>query len=97
MWTILRDRRLRGLKFRRQFPIGPFVVDFCCYELRLAIELDGEVHDEAQQAAKDMERDAYLRSSRYTVLRFQNRQVFMEREVVLAQIVTAARRKAWVE
>ena len=48
LWRLLRDRRLKGLKFRRQFPIGPFVVDFCCYELRLVIELDGEVHAEPQ-------------------------------------------------
>jgi very-short-patch-repair endonuclease len=52
-WKLLRDRRLKSLKFRRQFPIGPFVADFCCHAIRLVIELDGDVHAEAQPAARD--------------------------------------------
>lgn len=57
MWRLLRDRRLHGLEFRRQFPIGPFIADFCCYEIRLVIDLGGEVHESAQQSARDQERD----------------------------------------
>jgi len=97
MWELLRDRRLRGLKFRRQFPIGPFIADFCCYELRLVIELDGEIHTDAQNLARDRERDAYIRGTGYTVLRFPNRLLFANPAGVLAQILEAAQRKAWVE
>jgi very-short-patch-repair endonuclease len=56
-WKLLRHRRLDGLKFRRQFPIGPYVVDFLCMRHRLIVELDGPFHD----AAHDAERDTFLR------------------------------------
>ena len=96
LWRLLRDRRLRSLKFRRQFPIGPFVADFCCYELRLVIELDGEVHAKPQPAARDRERDAYIRSLGFTILRFPNEQVFGEAEAVLTEVLAVARRKTWI-
>src|SRR3954463_13277355 len=73
LWESLRGRRLDGLKFRRQHPIGPFVVDFCCTERRLAIELDGGVH--ADQREHDAEREAILITAGYTVFRFPNEQV----------------------
>lgn len=94
-WKLLRDRRLRDLKFRRQFPIGPFVADFCCYEIRLVIELDGEVHVEAQPAARDRERDAHIRGLGFTILRFPNERVFGDIEGVLSEILAFARRKRW--
>lgn len=96
MWKILRDRRLRGLKFRRQFPIGPFVADFCCWELRLVVELDGEIHAEAQPAARDRERGAFLRGSGFTILRFPNARVFGDTAEVLEEILAFARRKRWL-
>jgi very-short-patch-repair endonuclease len=95
-WRLLRDRRLKDLKFRRQFPIGPFVVDFCCYEIRLVIELDGDIHAKPQPAARDRERDAYIRGLGFTILRFPNERVFGEAEAVLADILAVARRKAWI-
>jgi very-short-patch-repair endonuclease len=52
MWAILRDRRLQDLKFRRQLPIDRFVADFCCWEIRLVVELDGEVHAEQAERSK---------------------------------------------
>src|SRR5688572_28738934 len=58
LWTALRGRRLDGMKFRRQHPIGPFVLDFCCVERRLAIEVDGEVH--ATRREHDAERQALI-------------------------------------
>lgn len=97
MWRLLRDRRLRRLKFRRQFTIHPFVVDFCCYELRLIVELDGDVHAEPRQAAHDANRDWYLRSLGYTVLRFANREVFRDPQGVLERVFETAWRKGWVE
>src|SRR5215207_1966164 len=60
LWELLRDRRLDGLKFRRQFPITIFIADFCCFELKLVVELDGGVHEMRDQAAHDVNRDSYL-------------------------------------
>ena len=86
----LRDRRLMGLKFRRQFPIGPYVADFYCHSLRLVLELDGGVHDARHQASHDDNRNANLRALGYTVLRFTNRQVFESPQSVLAEIARVA-------
>jgi len=96
LWRILRDRRLGSLKFRRQFPIDPFVADFCCWEIRLVLELDGPIHDEPQPVARDRERDAFLRGSGFTILRFPNERVFGDASGVIAEILAAARRKRWV-
>ena len=75
MWELLRDRRCLGLKFRRQVPVGTFVIDFLCSELRLAIEVDGGVHLTPEQVVRDENRDAYLRERGYTVVRFANEEV----------------------
>jgi very-short-patch-repair endonuclease len=88
LWTILRDRRLHGLKFRRQHPLGPFVVDFCCPAYRLVIELDGKIHDEMVE--QDDERTRVLVASGYRVVRFKNEDLFERREAVLYQIVELA-------
>ena len=96
MWRVLRDRRLRGLKFRRQFPLGPFIADFCCHEIRLLIELDGEVHADPQGMARDRERDAYLRGLGFTILRFPNERIFADAVGVISEILAFARRKTWI-
>jgi very-short-patch-repair endonuclease len=93
MWRVLRDRRLSGLKFRRQFPVGPFVADFCCHEFKLLIELDGEVHTNEQGIARDLERDAYLKGLGFTILRFPNQRVFENADGITAEILGFARRK----
>jgi very-short-patch-repair endonuclease len=90
MWEILRDRRLAGIKFRRQSPLGIFVADFFCHALKLVVELDGEVHEDPRQAAHDANRDFYLRSLGCTVLRFPNRELFENREAVLTRILEVA-------
>lgn len=89
LWERLRDRRLQGLKFMRQCPIGPFVEDFCCRERRLIVEVDGEGHATGQGAARDRERDDYLRGQSYVVLRFTNEEVLGDLEAVLRKIATA--------
>ncbi len=86
MWELLRGRTFLGLKFRRQYRIERFVADFGCREQRLVIELDGEVHETPEQAASDENRDAYLRQTSHTVLRFTNKQVFDQTEWVLEEI-----------
>jgi len=71
LWRLLRDRRLDGLKFRRQLPIGRYVADFVCLRHRLIVEADGPHHDQA----RDAERDAWLHSQGFRVLRFKNEQL----------------------
>jgi very-short-patch-repair endonuclease len=89
LWAALRGRRLDGLKFRRQHPVGPFVIDFCCAECRLAVEIDGAVH--AAQQDRDAEREALLAAAGYRVLRFPNDAVQHRLPDVLATILAVAR------
>jgi very-short-patch-repair endonuclease len=84
LWYHLRAHRFMGLKFKRQKPIGRYIVDFVCLEHFLIIELDGGQH--AEQADNDRERDEYLSMRGYRVLRFWNHQVLAEMEAVLESI-----------
>jgi very-short-patch-repair endonuclease len=84
LWYHLRAHRFLGLKFKRQKPMGRYIVDFVCLEQRLIIELDGSQHSEQQHY--DQDRDAWLRSQGYTVLRFWNNDVIQQLEGVLEQI-----------
>ena len=88
MRVLLRDRQFAGFKFRRQEPIGPYIVDFCCFDRRLVIELDGGQHHKSDY---DAERDAFLKSVGFRVLRFWNPDWFKERDAVLTSIWTALR------
>jgi very-short-patch-repair endonuclease len=92
LWKRLRNRGLEGLKFRRQFPIPPFVTDFCCFDLKLIVELDGGIHESQRQSAHDENRDIYLRSLGYTLLRFPNSDVFNTPDAVLQRITAEVRR-----
>ncbi len=87
MWRLLRDRQLAGLKFRRQVPIGPFIADFACIEMRLVVELDGDQHAES---CADAMRDALLRRHGWRVLRIWNADVRESPAGVLSQIAAAA-------
>ena len=84
LWYHLRAHRFMGLKFKRQKPMGRYIVDFVCMEQRLIIELDGGQH--AEQVKYDQHRDEWLRSQGYTVLRFWNNEVMQQLEGVLEQI-----------
>ena len=75
--------------FRRQATIGPYYVDFACHTNRLVIELDGGQHASGVQAGRDVERDAFLRSNGYRVLRFWNNDVMQNVEGVLTVIADA--------
>jgi len=86
MWGLLRDRRLNGIKFRRQVPVGPYVADFASVAHRLVIELDGGQHAEN---TRDARRDAFLRANGWRVLRFWNNDVMSNREGVLESIFNA--------
>lgn len=74
-WKLLRDRRLGGLKFRRQQAIGPFIADFYCHKLRLVLELDGAIHNTPKQINYDIGRTKYLRSLGLRVVRLPNHRV----------------------
>ncbi|MEK7447868.1 MAG: HsdR family type I site-specific deoxyribonuclease [Planctomycetota bacterium] len=89
-WELVRDRQLQGLKFRRQHQIGSYVVDFYCAEKNLIIELDGSVHSETKQAAKDVKRAKCLTTLGNTVIRFKNDEVLTNTEDVLCKISSAA-------
>ncbi len=84
LWKALRKRQLAGLKFRRQAPIGPFIVDFLCAEKRFVLEVDGDVHNEQQHY--DIRRDEELRRTGYTVMRCSNEDVRHELPALLAHI-----------
>jgi very-short-patch-repair endonuclease len=84
LWFLLRDRRLDGAKFRRQVPIGNYIVDFACQEARLVVELDGGQH--ADQVAYDTARTQWLAGVGYRVLRIWNNEVFENEEGVLTAI-----------
>ncbi|KLU01525.1 protein of unknown function DUF559 [Rhodopirellula islandica] len=87
VWTLLRNRRLNGHKFRRQCPIPPFIADFACAEKRLIVELDGDHHE--QQAKQDMSRTAHLNREGWTVIRFCNADVLENTEAVGVAILRA--------
>ena len=84
-WKYLRNASA-GYRFRRQHPIGPYVLDFYCYELNLCIELDGGVHDEPMADRHDEVRTEYLNSQGITVLRYSNDAVFSHPESILESI-----------
>lgn len=83
LWYVLRARRFLGLKFRRQAPVGPFIVDFLCKERRLVIEADGGQHADNP---RDRARDQWLEDNGYTVLRFWNSDILTNLSGVLAHI-----------
>ncbi len=89
IWYGVRAHRLNGASFRRQTPIGPFIVDFVCHDARLIIEIDGSQHFEAEHERSDARRDAYLRARGYRVLRFNNHDVMTNRHGVLEAISIA--------
>ena len=82
-----------GIKFRRQHSIGNYIVDFCSPEKKLIIELDGAPHGEYHQIQKDENRDKYLESLGFDVLRFENRIVFQDPEYLKNEIHKNLNRK----
>ncbi len=86
LWQHLRAHRLDGEKFRRQQPIGPYVVDFVHFGARLIVEADGGQHNGAQD---DERRDAWLRTQGFKVMRFWNNEIMSNPDGVLAAITAA--------
>lgn len=84
LWYLLRSRRFRLYKFRRQHPVGRYILDFACCEARLAIELDGGQHQENQEY--DKQRTAWLAQKGWVVLRFWNNELWAREEAVLEKV-----------
>jgi very-short-patch-repair endonuclease len=89
LWQILR-KRPGGFKFRRQHPLGPFIVDFFCASRHLAIEVDGSAHDMADNPARDARRDEYLRGHGIRIIRFAARDVLRDMDAVVTRILAQA-------
>ena len=90
LWTELRNRKLNGLKFRRQHPLDKFIADFYCNEKKLVVELDGGVHDEKINKEYDEARSAMLGALNIIVLRFKNEDVINNMKDVLRKISDVA-------
>lgn len=86
LWRDIRRRQLRGNKFRRQHPIGNYIVDFVCLEKKLIIELDGEQHASGRQKTHDESRDAWLETRGYRVIRYWNEEIYSNIDGVLTEI-----------
>ena len=91
LWTLLKNGQVDGRRFRRQYGVGPYILDFYCPSERLAVELDGAVHDAPGRAAYDAARTQHLDGVGVRVLRFENRSVFDGPEGVVAAIADAFR------
>lgn len=86
LWIRLRSKQLQNLKFRRQHGIGPYIVDFYCPEKKLVIEVDGDVHAELEQKAKDQEREDYLKKLGLQIIRYRNNDILQNLECVLEDL-----------
>ncbi len=87
LWSRVRNRQLGGLKFRRQHPVSPYILDFYNEEYKIAIELDGNPHGHDNQIKKDKTRTAYLEKQDIRVIRFWNNEIFENLEGVLETIL----------
>src|SRR6266700_4370332 len=84
LWSRLRNKQLGGLKFRRQFPLGPCLADFFCFEKRLIVEVDGSQH--ADRKDEDKNRTQYLAAWGFKVIRFWHKDVLFRTDFVCEQI-----------
>lgn len=90
LWSKLRLRQVDGLRFRRQAPVGPYIVDFICLETKLIVEVDGGQH--AADKEKDDERTTWLEAEGYRVVRFWNNDVLSNTEGVVQMICSVLHR-----
>ncbi len=93
LWFRLRPMRNFGMAFRRQSPIGNYIIDFECRRAKLCIEVDGPQHGTRSALSYDAERTTWLMSQGYEVLRFTNHDVLRQTDVIVDQIVETAKRR----
>ena len=87
LWSRIKNKQILGLKFRRQHSIGPYIVDFYCPDIRLAIEVDGGHHNQEENIIYDEERTAYLNSLNIKVIRYWNNEVAKEINNVIEDLI----------
>jgi very-short-patch-repair endonuclease len=87
LWAKLRNNQLKGYKFRRQHPIGLYIVDFYCHQLKLVIEIDGDYHNIQEQIEKDKERTQNLETDGLQLIRFTNKDVMENLEKIISEIM----------
>jgi very-short-patch-repair endonuclease len=87
LWSKLRNKRFLGIKFRRQQPLGKFIVDFVSLENKLVIEIDGGQHNQEEQLENDMKRRNWLEKDGFRVIRFWNNEVLLNIDGVLEKIM----------
>jgi uroporphyrinogen-III synthase len=86
LWSELRNKKLLNLKFRRQYPINKYIVDFFCYEKKLIIELDGPLHEDNEKQKRDEIRQRELECLGYKIIRFRNEDLISKFDYVLKEI-----------
>jgi very-short-patch-repair endonuclease len=89
LWAMLRAKQMTGLRFRRQQPIGPYIVDFFCSAAKLIIELDGSQHGDAERIRYDIARTKWLEERGYRILRFSNADFLREKNAAVDAIYAA--------
>ena len=87
LWYKLRSRQFENLKFRRQHPIGKYIVDFVSLDKKIVIEVDGSQHDKSRNLENDKQRTSWLESEGFRVIRFWNNDVLLNIEGVVARII----------
>lgn len=92
LWSRLKGKQLLGLRFRRQYSVGPFILDFYCPQVRIGIELDGDSHYSEEAPARDARRDQYIAQFGIRILRFTNKDVMDNLGGVLTSIAEVAQR-----
>ena len=98
IWSELRGRRLGGLKFVRQCPVGPFFADFVCRENKIIVEIDGGTHGTETEVARDQTRSAYLLAVDFRIFRVHNQDVYDNIDGVLDTLLASVRGEvAWAD
>jgi very-short-patch-repair endonuclease len=86
LWAKVRNKQFFGMKFFRQYSIGPYILDFYCPTVKLAVELDGGQHNQSDKRERDAARSEYLKAQRIDVMRFWNNEVLLDIESVLSKV-----------
>ena len=86
LWSSLRNKQVNGLIFRRQHPVDIYIVDFYCHEYKLVIEVDGEIHNDPENAEKDKGRTAEMERFGLKIIRFTNNEIFNDVDFVIKEI-----------
>ena len=89
LWKALRARRCNGWKFRRQAPVGSYILDFVCLEARLVIEADGPMHDRPDIRQRDAQRDNWLRQNGFTILRITGDEIVGDLGMAMQRVEAA--------